>query len=372
MSAVLDHDLIFEEAAAAMAIKVAERDRLRLVGPTVPPAVICRAVADTPAKPERQSQFTADELWDMDFPPVAWIVPGYITPGVILLVGAPKLGKSWLAMDICNAVAGGGFTLGDRHCQQGSVLYAALEDNPRRLKDRLHRVCGRKPGKAFSIWTDMRMLDDGGLDDLRRWIEGADNPRLIVIDVLNKVRSSQGKNEAPYAYDYRSVTPLKDMADEFGLAIVVIHHTRKADAGDRLEKVSGTNGLTGAADTTIILDRDGEGTVLVGRGRDIAEFETAVEFQKDNCRWRVLGEAADVRRSVERKTVLDALEGETEPMGPSAIADVSGMPCANVRYLLHVMAKAGEVLKVGRGKYLHPDQSPPNIPNILTLDEGKA
>lgn len=97
---------------------------------------VCRAAprfspdAPSPRKAHR-SEFTADELWDMEFPPVSWIVPDYITPGLTLLVGAPKLGKSWLALDICNAVAQGGYTLGDRHCQQGAVLYAALEDPPR-------------------------------------------------------------------------------------------------------------------------------------------------------------------------------------------------------------------------------------------------
>lgn len=349
----------FEEAAAAIAAK---RPRL---APVYDPL-------DEPLDAEpikRQSSFAASDLWDMDFPPVQWIVPDFITAGLTLLVGAPKLGKSWLALDICNAVATGGYTLGDRHCARGDVLYAALEDNARRLKSRLHKVCSRKPASGFTIWTEMRMLDDGGIDDLRRWIASADCPRLIVIDVLNKVRASQGKNEAPYQYDYRSVTPLKELADEFSLAIVVIHHTRKADAGDRLEKVSGTNGLTGAADTTIILDRDGEGTVLVGRGRDIAEFETAVEFQKDNCRWRVLGDAREVRQSDERKAILDALSGE--PIGPGEIADVTGLPNVSVRVLLHKMAKDGQVLKVGRGKYLHPDLSPRNIDNIGNIDGDK-
>ena len=323
-------------------------------------------------KPKRQSSFTAAELWDMEFPPVAWIVPDYITAGLTLLVGAPKLGKSWLALDLCNAVAQGGYTLGDRHCVQGSVLYAALEDNPRRIKDRLHKVCARKPGDAFTVWTEMKMLDAGGLDDLRQWILKADNPRLIVIDVLNKVRASQGKSEAPYQYDYRSVTPLKDLADEFGVAIVVIHHTRKADAGDKLEKVSGTNGLTGAADTTIILDRDGEGVTLSGRGRDIAEFETAMEFQKDNCRWRVLGDAREVRVSDERKLILEALEGEETPMGPAAIASLSGLGVSNVSFLLNRMMKAGEVQKAGYGKYLHPDISPPKSPKTAKTSGDEA
>ena len=320
-------------------------------------------------KPARQSRFSAAELWEMDFPPVSWIVPDYIAGGLTLLVGAPKLGKSWLSLDVARAVAEGGFVLGDRHCVQGSALYAALEDNPRRLKDRLHRVCARKPTSALTIWTEMRMLDAGGLDDLRQWILAAANPRLIVIDVLNKVRSSQGKSEAPYAYDYRSVTPLKELADEFGIAIVVVHHTRKAEAGDKPEKVSGTNGLTGAADTTIILDRDGEGVTLSGRGR---EFETAMEFDKDTCRWRVLGDAKEVRVSDERKAILEALEGEGEPVGPNAIADVSGLKRDNVRFLLGRMVKAGEVQKVGRGKYMHPDLSPPHITHIAHIEEDEG
>lgn len=327
------------------------------------------AVVSSPGRPTR---FTATDLWDMSFPPVVWTVPDYITPGLTLLVGAPKLGKSWLALDLCNAVSRGGYTLGDRHCQKGAVLYAALEDNPRRLKDRLHKVCASKPDPAFAVWTEMRLLDQGGEDDLRRWIEGATDPRLIVIDVLNKVRATPLKGEAPYAYDYRSVTPLKALADEYGLAIVVVHHTRKADAGDRLEKVSGTNGLTGAADTTIILDRDGEGVTLSGRGRDIAEFETALEFDRETCRWRVLGDAREVRVSDERRAILDALQGEGTPQGPSAIAGVSGQSVQSVRYLLHQMARAGEVQKVGYGKYLHPDITPPNTPNSPNTLEARS
>lgn len=377
MKTAEDYEREFEEGAARIQAKQAVRGALRVVAradhvemesyldPLDEPL-------DRPVKPKRQAKFSAAELWDMHFPPVSWIVPDYIAAGLTLLVGAPKLGKSWLSLDIARAVAEGGFVLGDRHCVQGAALYAALEDPPRRLKDRLHRVCARKPTNALTIWTEMRMLDAGGLDDLRDWIGQADNPRLIVIDVLNKVRAAPMKGEAPYAYDYRSLEGLKDLADEFNLAIVVIHHTRKAEAADKMEKTSGTNGLTGAADTTITLDRDGEGVTLSGRGRDIAEFETAVEFDKDTCRWRVLGEAAEVRRSDERKAILDALEGETTPMGPAAIAGVSGQPAGGVRYLLHKMAKAGEVQKAGYGKYLHPDITPPNTPNTANTSEDEA
>ncbi|MFO0372710.1 MAG: hypothetical protein ACK5Z7_09550 [Brevundimonas sp.] len=102
----------------------------------------------------------------------------------------------------------------------------------------------------------------------------------------------------------------------------------------------------------------------------MAEFDTAMEFDRDTCRWSVLGDAKEVRVSDERKAILEALAGETEPVGPNVIADVSGLASANVRFLLGRMGKAGQVQKVGRGKYLHPDISPPNIANIANIEEA--
>jgi RecA-family ATPase len=294
----------------------------------------------------------------MEFPPVSYVVPDIITPGLTILAGAPKLGKSWLALDIASAVEMGGYTLGDRKCQQGAVLYAALEDNPRRLQDRIRKVRNTRPGPDLTFWTEMPTLDNGGIDQLRAWIEGASQPRLIIIDVLNKVRSQPERNEAPYSYDYRSVTPLKDLADQFGIAIVVVHHVRKAGADDSLERVSGTNGLTGAADAIVILSRDGTGVTLSGRGRDIAEFEFAVEFDAQNCRWHLLGDAVEVRRSDERTAILDVLRDASEPMTSREIADVTGKGEVATRQTLSRMSQKGEVSKASRGKYTAPYLSP--------------
>jgi len=327
--------------------------------------------APIPARPAptRQTRFTATELWNMDFPPVPWLVPDLLPPGLTILAGAPKLGKSWLALDICRAVSGGGVCLGDRQCAHGDVLYAALEDNPRTLKSRMRKSFPGGPAPGLTLWTEMEMLDAGGLEALRDWIESAAKPRLIVIDVLNKVRASKVKGEDSYPYDYRSVTPLKALADEFGIGVMIIHHTRKAEASDKLEKVSGTNGLTGAADTTWVLDRDGNGVTLSGRGRELAEFEHAVELDRDTCRWSVLGDAVEVRRSDERTAILIALKEAGEAISPTEIADVSGQANANVRFLLHKMVQAGEVIRQGRGKYAHPDINPPNIANIANIED---
>src|SRR5258707_4927200 len=79
------------------------------------------------------------------------------------------------------------------------------------------------------------------------------------------------------------------------------------EADDPFDMVSGTNGLTGAADTILVLKRQAGNVTLHARGRDIEEKETACQFSKDTCRWTLLGESDAVHSSSERTTVLEAL-----------------------------------------------------------------
>ena len=144
---------------------------------------------------------------------------------------------------------------------------------------------------------------------------------------------------------------LHRIANEHGIAIVLVHHVRKMDADDPLDMVSGTTGLTGAVDTVLVLTRDSNGVTLYGRGRDIEEIETAVSFDRETGRWSILGAASEVHRSDERKAILDALRDTGTPMGPGEIAAATGMKNENVRFLLHKMQKAGEVEKRSRGQY---------------------
>jgi hypothetical protein len=161
-----------------------------------------------------------------------------------------------------------------------------------------------------------------------------------------------------YETDYHAIKGLQALASEFSVAIVIVHHTRKGGSDvDPFEKVSGTLGLSGAADTTIVLDRDSNGATLYGRGRDIEEIESAVEFNKGDCRWVVMGRAEEVRRTDERGEVLSILKDADEPMGPTDLAALTGSRSGAIRKLLHMMTKAGEVRKVGYGRYIHPDRS---------------
>ena len=316
-------------------------------------------IADMPGGPPPRGH-TAVELWGMAFPPINFAVPVYIAEGLTLLAGAPKRGKSWLALDVCVAVARGGLVLGDQKCIEGDVLYGALEDSPRRMKARLQMVCQlakQAPGR-LTVWfgKDLARLGQGCEENLREWLMSVPNPRLIVIDTLNYIRPERMRDEDPYSYDYRSATTLQRLASEFGIAIILVHHTRKSAADDYLESISGTNGLTGGCDAVVVLDRQGDGsTVLKGRGRDIEEFEVAMRFEKSTCRWEVLGDAAESRQSDIRTKILKTLREAGWLLTPGEIASLTGLRRNTVDQRLLQMFKAGEVVRLGRGKYGLPD-----------------
>ena len=308
------------------------------------------------------------------FEPIPYIVPDYIVEGCTILAGKPKLGKSWLMLDIGLAVARGGCCLGNIECEQGDVLYLALEDNERRLQSRITKILGATlcewPAR-FQFATDWPRADAGGTDHIKEWIQTAEKPRLIVVDVLAMFRPPRARDATLYDDDYAAVKQLQRIASETGVAIVIVHHLRKSAAeNDPFEKVSGTLGLSGAADTVLVLDRDGNGATLYGRGRDIEEVETAVEFNRQTCRWRILGEAAEVHRSDERSQILKALQEAGDWMSPTDIADAAQMPTQNVRQLLVSMTKAGTVRKLKRGRYIHPDHEPTPDHNDHEITNG--
>jgi AAA domain len=311
--------------------------------------------SEAPARAKVQIS-TAEALRTKVFPPIKYIVPGYIAEGCTLLAGRPKIGKSWLMLDVGLAVARGGDCLSSAvPCDAGEVLYLGLEDNERRLQSRITRLLGfaAEWPADFHDATAWPRAQAGGLDQLRRWIGVHDRARLIVIDVLAALRSMRSDRQTPYDADYAAIQALQQIASETGIAIVIVHHTRKSGSDtDAVDKISGTLALSGAADTFLVLDRDSSGATLYGRGRDIEEVDTAVEFDRTACRWRVLGATGEVRRTSERSAILAVLRDVGEPMTPGEIAAAVGMRGDNVRQLLVKMVTVGEIIKAGRGRYV--------------------
>jgi AAA domain len=317
---------------------------------------------------------TARDLQSKTFKPVRIILSGLIPEGVTLLAGKPKVGKSWLALDVCLAVADETrFVLGDMRPVHGAVLYLALEDNERRLKKRIDKIVqsGAWP-ERLEIHTEWKRIDQGGLEDIEAWIKSAIEkgiePRLIWIDTLAKIRPIAGRSEQAYAADYRAIDGVQRLAGQYGVGVVFNTHLRKAPSeDDPFDEVSGTLGLTAAADTTIVMKRHSGMVKVYVRGRDIEEAEFAAEFNRNTCRWRIVGGAEDVFRSQERQAIIAALRDAKDRDGNRAPLSVSEIMAATERtdrhpvdQMLSKMRKAGEVVVAGRGLYTLPDPDPLN------------
>jgi hypothetical protein len=306
----------------------------------------------------RAKLIDAQSLCDETFSEIRYVIPDFFPEGVILLVSRPKLGKSWLLLQIGCAVSEGVTTLvsDGRTPAKGDVLYLALEDNPRRIQRRLRKLFG--PNKAswptrLTIVTERRRLDQGGLEALAASCASVENPTLIMIDTLKRVRAPKGKSQSDYDADYEASQGLQQLTGEKALTIMVAHHDRKMDAEDVFDTVSGTLGLTGGVDTIAILKRKGLAVTLHIEGRDLAEpVEKAATFDRETCRWVILGEAEEVQRSNERSRVLAALKVAPEGLSVSEVAARASLISRGAAdKVLGRMADVGEIERIKRGLY---------------------
>jgi hypothetical protein len=322
--------------------------RLRLVRPgdETAPAV------DGP--PRLRTAWTADELMAETFPPVRWAVPGLIAEGVSLLAGPPKVGKSWLSLGLGLAVAGGDNALGAIPAQAGPVLYLALEDTPRRLQSRMGRILDDRPApRGLTLATTCPPLPEGGAGAIASWLARNPAARMVVIDVFAKVRGRAATAVSAYDADYAAIGHAKKLADDYGVAVVLVHHVRKAGAEDFLEAVSGTNGLAGAADATLVLRRPrGEADgILNVTGRDVDESEYALRFTADNGAWTLLdGPAGDYSMSGTRADIMRYLRANPGT-GPKAITDALGISAENARKTCQRMANDGQLTADSSNRY---------------------
>ena len=238
---------------------------------------------------------TAADLQQKDLPPIKFIVDKLLSAGLNILASPPKYGKSWMVLALCLAVAAGGRFLGYMTNQCG-CLYLALEDSQRRLKTRMNKLLAGKPAPAgFHFATTASPIDGGLFDELEDFLKKHPDTGLIVVDTLQRVRGASHRAEAAYAADYREVGALKAFADQHNVALLLVHHLRKMkDDGDPFNMISGTNGIMGAADTTMVLTKEKRGdsnATFSVVGRDVESSDTVLRFNKDTCYWENLGDA---------------------------------------------------------------------------------
>jgi hypothetical protein len=202
------------------------------------------------------------------------------------------------------------------------------------------------------IATEWPRLDEGGLDLLEGELVTHDRTRLVVIDTFKRIRPKEKNSQRLYDLDYDAIAPVAALARAYNVAIVVVFHTRKGESSDPLEMVSGTLGLSGAADCVMVLRRErGQADAsLFVTGRDVEEQDLALRWEKEDVlAWSLLGNAEDFRLTRERQQVLDTI-AIMPGCVPIDIAHALNKTPGSIRKLLFSMVRDGEV-RVRDGKY---------------------
>jgi hypothetical protein len=274
---------------------------------------------------------------------------------------APKLGKSWLSLGLGAAIANGDPALNAIQVERGPVLYCALEDTGRRLQRRRRQMLagGGRAAPLLTLETACSTMTNGGDAVIVDWLAENPSARLVIIDTFEKMRGATLPGSSAYAADYAAASRLKVIADTYGVPFLLIHHVRKQGAEDWQDLVSGTNGLTGAADATLVLKRsrgsaDG---VLYVTGRDVEEAEYAMTFDPQNGAWTKLGgPAADYELRDTRADLMRVIR-EHPGLKPAQLAEVVDANPATVRKTLARMADQGQLRKTPSGEYFPPEPS---------------
>ena len=209
---------------------------------------------DRVSDPAYLPSLSMNELYEKVYPGKPPVVEGLLYPGVYLFVGAPKVGKSFLMAQLAYHVSKG-LPLWGYEVRQGAVLYLALEDDYPRLQGRLYRMFGEDSAADLHLSIYAKQLNSGLEEQLNRFVREHPDTRLIIIDTLQKIREA-GAEKYSYADDYKVITSLKRFADGTGVCLLLVHHTRKQQADDKFDMISGTNGLMGAADGAFLLQKE--------------------------------------------------------------------------------------------------------------------
>lgn len=230
-------------------------------------------------------------LMDTRLPPLKFCVSSLMPPGICILGGASKIGKSWMVLDLCVRIAKGEPIWG-LATQQGTTLYLCLEDTLRRVQDRLNCITDDVPANAYFA-TSAGTIADGLCDQIRDFIATHPDTILVAINTLQIVRSNV---TASYANDYDELRQLKTLADEHNITLLLVHHIRKLGDADPLNRLSGTTAISGSADAIFVLDRSKrsqDNATLFATGRDIECREIDLKFNTSNHVWDLVADSPD-------------------------------------------------------------------------------
>ena len=230
----------------------------------------------------------AHALMDMEFRPAGFLIEKLLGKGLYILAGASKIGKSWMVLGLADCVSRGAPVWGLK-TEPCEVLYVSLEDTAQRIQQRLGEVTGGETGRLY-IATEAEMLGNGFEEQLRNYLTDHPDTGFVIIDTLQRIRQVKTDSYS-YGGDYEVMTMVKRIADEFNITILLVHHTRKKEASDSFNTISGTTGLLGCADGAWVLQKKSrqshDGTLDV-TGREMADERLNLRFDEKSRRWELI------------------------------------------------------------------------------------
>ena len=247
---------------------------------------ICRALQ---IKVTALDVIHADELMDKQFENTGALIDGFIGRGVYLLAGSPKIGKSWLVLWLAHRVCLGE-DVWEFKSRQCDVLYISLEDPERRIQSRVAEITR---GETGNLWfaTETELMGKGFEEQITGFLFEHPSVKFIIVDTLQKVRQLRA-DQYSYAGDYEVISQMKSLADRFGITILLVHHTRKAGAADPFSMISGTTGLSGGVDGSLVMIKDermDNRAKLYITGRDTLDMQLELLFDRTSSTWQFLG-----------------------------------------------------------------------------------
>lgn len=289
---------------------------------------------------------SARKILTTAWPEPVWAIPGLLPVGLTIMAGKPKVGKSWLALQLALAVATGGMALGVK-VKPGPVLYLALEDTPTRLQERMRKQ-GWPPDAQVDFlvmgrfWDEVGDLKNGGGEKLAREIEHK-GYRMTIVDTLSRCILGD-QNDAPTMT--AALGPVQEIAHGCNCAVVLLDHHHKLGGltPDAIADILGSTAKGAMADTTwgLYRERGKQGAKLAITGRDVEEQTLALTMAWDLGSWQCEGNAEALEMTERRREIVDVLHDQGRAK-LRAIADAISQDRSNTYRRLQDLVAGGQV-----------------------------
>lgn len=312
------------------------------------------------------SLITLGEFLESDIKPVEWIIPEILPEGLAILASRPKMGKSWLCLNLALSVASGMRVFKKFDVQPQKVLYITFEDSKARLSSRLQSLMSSNLFNSDSVSTNFILtleltipfLDEGGTEFIFEKIQ-SEGIKLVIIDTLTRaLKNQQSNKQSSYVGDYKLISQYQNFALTNHISLIFVYHTRKALSESEyfIDEIQGTTGITAGADTLMVLKKEKENYKLYITGKDVIADDLDLTFDKETGLWLIESQKIKIDTTPEREEIITLLISENREMRTSEIAAKLNKKKNNVSTQLQKLTDENKIKNPKYGFYSIPKE----------------